>query len=140
MSPPRTSAVVSNRASALGRIFHLAHVLAQVGPDVAQHTPFLDRVMTRIALSVPLSAYRSRFSRTKNLLPTVICVSFIRSALIGPGSTQTIRRRAGRLLQVFPAPQRGGSPRARLRASSAPVFAQSPHGSCRSRARLPRRR
>src|SRR5215213_2423428 len=39
MSPPRTSAVVSNRASALGRIFHLAHVLAQVGPDVAQRTP-----------------------------------------------------------------------------------------------------
>src|ERR671921_403953 len=140
MSPPRTSAVVSNRASALGRIFHLAHVLAQVGPDVAQHTPFLDRVMTRIALRVPLSAYRSRSSRTKNLLPTVICVSFIRSALFGPGSTQTIRRRAGRLLQVFPAPQRGGLPRARLRASSAPVFAQLPRGSCRSRARLPRRR
>src|SRR5215208_1973779 len=60
MSPPRTSAVVSNRASALGRIFHLAHVLAQVGPDVAQHTPYLDRVVTRIALSVPLSAYRSQ--------------------------------------------------------------------------------
>src|SRR5215212_4366415 len=123
MSPPRTSAVVSHRASALGRIFHLAHVLAQVGPDVAQHTPYLDRVVTRTALRVPLSAdrlsaYRSRSSRTKKLLPTVICVSFIRSALFGPGSTQTIRRRAGRLLQVFPAPQRGGSPRARLRASS----------------------
>src|SRR5215217_2516299 len=54
MSPPRTSAVVSNRASALGRIFHLAHVLAQVGPDVAQHTPYLDRVVTRTALRVPL--------------------------------------------------------------------------------------
>src|SRR5215212_9093916 len=65
MSPPRTSAVVSHRASAFGRIFHLAHVLAQVGPDVAQHTPFLDSVMTRIALRVPLSAHRSRFSRTK---------------------------------------------------------------------------
>src|SRR5215213_8498495 len=60
MSPPRISAVVSHRASALGRIFHLAHVLAQMGPDVAQHTPFLDSVMTRIALRVPLSAYRSQ--------------------------------------------------------------------------------
>src|SRR5215212_1818274 len=37
------------------RIFHLAHVLAQVVPDVAQHTPYLDRVVTRIALRVPLS-------------------------------------------------------------------------------------
>src|SRR5215204_1509697 len=37
------------------RIFHLAHVLAQVIPDVAQHTPYLDRVVTRIALRVPLS-------------------------------------------------------------------------------------
>src|SRR5215208_7706401 len=36
------------------RIFHLAHVLAQVVPDVAQHTPYLDRVVTRIALRVPL--------------------------------------------------------------------------------------
>src|SRR5215213_9193 len=37
------------------RIFHLAHVLAQVVPDVAQHTPYLDRVVTRIALRVQLS-------------------------------------------------------------------------------------
>src|SRR5215208_1630829 len=36
-------------------IFHLAHVLAQVIPDVAQHTPYLDRVVTRIAFRVPLS-------------------------------------------------------------------------------------
>src|SRR5215211_5432 len=36
-------------------IFHLAHVLAQVVPDLAQHTPYLDRVVTRIALRVPLS-------------------------------------------------------------------------------------
>src|SRR5215208_5639744 len=117
------------------RIFHLAHVLAQVVPDVAQHSPYLDRVVTRIALRVPLLVLTHKI-----LLPTVICVSFMCSALFGPGSTQTIRRRAGRLLQVFPAPQRGGSPRARLRASSPPVFAQSPRGSCRSRARLPRRR
>src|SRR5215208_3446499 len=37
------------------RFFHLAHVLAQVVPDFAQHTPYLDRVVTRIALRVPLS-------------------------------------------------------------------------------------
>src|SRR5215203_2671141 len=37
------------------RFFHLAHVLAQVVPDVALHTPHLDRVVRRIALRVPLS-------------------------------------------------------------------------------------
>src|SRR5829696_8499411 len=36
------------------RIFHLAHVLAKVVPDVAQHTPYLDGVVTRIALRVTL--------------------------------------------------------------------------------------
>jgi hypothetical protein len=37
------------------RVFYLAHVLAPVVPDVAQHTPYLDRVVTRIALRVEFS-------------------------------------------------------------------------------------
>ena len=43
------------------RIF-LTHVLAQVIPDVSQHSPYLDRVVRRIALP----AYCSRSSRGPN--------------------------------------------------------------------------
>src|SRR5215218_2703908 len=104
MSPPKTSAVVSNRASALGSSTLLT----------SSRRWFLTSLNIPLILIVwrcgLLAAYRSRSSRIRILLPTVTRISLMRSALFGLGSAQTIRRRAGRLLRVSPAPRRGGSP------------------------------